>query len=193
MTYIKNKQNYIFIVFTGISYLQHIMLFLRMGNYLSYGSSSQDFSDEESQSKSRKFEQLYRSPFSEKLCSPSWIWSLRMSPKSCLRGIMGVYLHRYLTLSQFEESVGKISTYFTGEKERDLAYAVSLPQVDISGDDSLRIFLSCDSSAKIELVYVSALPFLAEMGELHSRRMFPSDNDLLKRDLNTHTNTHTQN
>lgn len=64
----------------------------------------------------------------------------------------------------------------------NLEKVTSLSHVDISGDDSLRTFLCCDSSGKTEL-NSSCFPFLANIGELCSRRMFPSDKDLLKIDL----------
>lgn len=61
---------------------------------------------------------------------------------------------------------------------------MSLSQVDISGDESERPLVPpCDPSGKGELENFPCLSFVAEIGDPLSRRMFPSEKDLLKNDL----------
>ena len=70
-------------------------------------------------------------------------------------------------------------------KQSDLENAISLSQVDISGDDSERTLISSwNWSGKAELQNFCCLTFIADKGERFSRRKFPSDKDLLKYDLN---------
>jgi len=70
-------------------------------------------------------------------------------------------------------------------KQSDLENAISLSQVDISGDDSeITLFSSWNWSGKADLQKFCCLTFIADKGEWFSRRIFPSDKDLLKIDLN---------
>jgi hypothetical protein len=62
--------------------------------------------------------------------------------------------------------------------------SLSASEVDISGDDSQKALLpSRDRSGKPELENFSFLAFGADMGVELSRRMFPSEKDLLINDL----------
>lgn len=81
------------------------------------------------------------------------------------------------------------TTFIQQSKENyaDLEKAISLSEVDISGDDSERQLLSpCNWLGKPELQNFSCLTFVADMGEPVSQRMFPSEYDLLKIALKIH-------
>lgn len=77
----------------------------------------------------------------------------------------------------------KYIIYIQNTKEVDLANVISLSEVDISGDDSERILLpKWDPSGTTASEYF-CLAFTVDIGESVLRRMFPSDIDLLKIDL----------
>lgn len=71
-------------------------------------------------------------------------------------------------------------------KTSNLDNAISLWEVEISGNDSERIlFPPWDRSGKTEFESFSWLPFVSCAVELLSQSMFPSEKHLLKNDLET--------
>lgn len=67
----------------------------------------------------------------------------------------------------------------------NLDNAISLPEEDVSGDDSKRtLLLPRDCLDNTEFECFSSLLFVDNIGEQFSWRILPSDKDLLNADLN---------